>query len=121
MRRLLLLPAIALAALSFTACYAPAPSQPNFSDLVIAANFAPFGQGTVNCMLAIADRESSDNPAARNSSGASGLFQIMLPLHDDMFYAAGYSPSQWADPYANTRAAGQLVLSSGLAPWGGCP
>ena len=73
-------------------------------------------------MTEVAGRESHWDPGAQNGSGASGLFQIMLPLHDDLFYALGVPPDwwHWASPYWNAQAARELWNSSGIAPWGSC-
>jgi hypothetical protein len=120
-RTLALFVAIGVLSIGAVACRpAPGPPEGNFSDAVIAAVFAPDGPGVVQCMLAVADRESTDSPPARNASGASGLFQLELPLHNDLFIAAGYSPASWADPYANARAAKVLFDSSGIGPWRSC-
>lgn len=99
---------------------AAAPGPPPDVAKAIQIAFGSAGQGTVSCMTSIAFRESRWDPGARNSSGASGLFQIMLPLHNDLFYAAGSDPSWWWDPYTNARAARILFDSSGIAPWGSC-
>lgn len=62
-------------------------------------------------------RESRNTPTARNASGASGCFQMMLPLHSRIFSAAGCSSSQWANPVCNTKAAWVLYKSAGTSPW----
>jgi membrane-bound lytic murein transglycosylase MltF len=71
-------------------------------------------------MTDVAGRESHWDPGARNPSGAAGLFQLVLPMHDDLFWALGVSPAAWSDPYWNARAARELWDSSGVAPWGSC-
>jgi len=72
-------------------------------------------------MTNVAGRESGFDPGARNSSGASGLFQLMLPLHNDLFYAVGANPGwDWPNPYWNAKAARVLWNSSGISPWGHC-
>lgn len=64
----------------------------------------------------IAHCESTYNPSARNASGASGLFQIMLPLHNDVFERHGWDPStSWSDPYRNAVVA--FDLSAGGTDW----
>ena len=78
--------------------------------LVFGAEHAPRAQ-------AIAWRESRYQPWARNPSGASGLFQIMLPLHARRFTAAGYAPEQWSDPAVNVTVAYQLFQEQGWQPW----
>jgi hypothetical protein len=62
-------------------------------------------------------RESNNTPTARNRSGASGCFQMMLPLHNNRFYAVGCTPSQWTDPVCNTLAAANLYREAGTSPW----
>lgn len=61
--------------------------------------------------IAIATCESGLNPAARNRSGASGLFQIMMPMHADLFA----NPADVFDPRKNAEAA--FSLSSGGTNW----
>jgi Transglycosylase SLT domain len=102
-------------------CLAPAPSGPSPAvDAAIHAAFDSAGALAVVCMTEVAGRESHWDPGAQNASGASGLFQIMLPLHDDLFSALGVSPAAWNDPYWNAQAARELWNSSGIAPWGSC-
>lgn len=108
-------------ALGAAGCLAPAPSGP--SPAVAAAIQAAFGSAgpeAVVCMTEVAGRESHWDPGAQNSSGASGLFQIVLPLHDDLFWALGVSPAAWSDPYWGAQAARELWNSAGIAPWGSC-
>lgn len=62
-------------------------------------------------------RESRNTPTARNASGASGCFQMMLPLHSRRFSAVGCSPAAWADPVCNVRAAWTLYAEAGTSPW----
>jgi hypothetical protein len=62
-------------------------------------------------------RESRNTPTARNASGASGCFQMMLPLHSRRFTAVGCSPQQWTDPACNTKAAWHLYQETGPSPW----
>jgi len=62
-------------------------------------------------------RESRNTPTARNSSGASGCFQMMLPLHSRLFVSAGCSSAQWSDPVCNTKAAWVLYQAAGTSPW----
>lgn len=63
-------------------------------------------------------RESRNTPAARNPSGASGCWQLMLPLHAHRFLAVGCPTWAWADPVCNTRAAAHLYAAAGMTPWG---
>jgi hypothetical protein len=62
-------------------------------------------------------RESRHTPTARNASGASGCWQIMLPLHSRRFYAVGCNPSQWTDPLCNAKVAYSLFQEVGRSPW----
>jgi len=62
-------------------------------------------------------RESNHIPTARNRSGASGCWQLMLPLHANRFRAVGCDPARWADPLCNNRAAFHLFQEAGRAPW----
>lgn len=105
-------------------CLAPGGAPPGPSPDVanaIQAAFGDLGPGTVSCMTNVAFRESHWDPAARNASGASGLFQLMLPLHDDLFWALGVNPDQaWGVASWNARAARELYDSSGIAPWRSC-
>lgn len=66
-----------------------------------------------NCAhaLAIARCESGLNPLAYNRSGASGLFQVMMPLHEDLFNR----PEDVFDALENSRAA--FTLSHGGTNW----
>lgn len=65
----------------------------------------------------IVHRESRNDPTARNPSGASGCSQLMLPLHNHRFHAVGCSPSQWANPDCNIKAAAHLYREAGRSPW----
>ncbi len=62
-------------------------------------------------------RESRNTPTARNASGASGCFQMMLPLHARRFTAVGCQPSEWTNAACNTKAAWHLYLEAGMSPW----
>ncbi len=111
----------AVLVLGAAGCYAPASSgpPPEVANAINAA-FGDAGPGVVACMTNIAARESGFDPGARNGSGASGLFQILLPLHNDLFYAVGVDPGNWPNPNWNARAARVFWNSSGIAPWGHC-
>lgn len=90
-----------------------APEAPQVSydagsmEAIIADVFGPYAAKAIR----IATCESGLNPNARNRSGASGLFQVMMPMHADLFD----KPSDVFDPYANTRAA--FSLSNGGTSW----
>ena len=67
-------------------------------------------------------RESRCQPDARNVEGASGLFQMMMPLHRQLVAdACGTADPDAAvfDPACNIAAAHALYAGSGRAPWGG--
>lgn len=102
----------------------PAPSAPQtatprsgcgYEDLI--RQTWPASQG--DKAVAVAMRESGCTNTARNPSGASGLFQLMLPMHAQIFEAVGCSADQWADASCNVRAAFALWQGSGWGPWGG--
>lgn len=68
--------------------------------------------------IGIAWRESRCQADARNANEqASGLFQIMLPMHRDLFSDVGCDPSEWADPTCNIEAAWLLYQRAGRQPW----
>ena len=75
------------------------------------------GTGQEERALRIAWRESNWQPWARNPSGARGLFQLMLPLHNDIFRRVGCDPASWADVGCNVAAARSLYDGAGWAPW----
>jgi hypothetical protein len=62
-------------------------------------------------------RESRHTPTAYNPSGASGCWQMMMPLHANRFRAVGCAPSAWADPLCNSKAALHLFREAGRSPW----
>jgi Transglycosylase SLT domain len=112
----------AVLVLGGTGCFSAAGSGPP-ADVAQAIDgaFHDLGPGVVNCMTDIAWRESHWDPGARNSSGASGLFQILLPMHNDLFWALGVNPDDaWGVPRYNALAARELYNSSGISPWGRC-
>lgn len=114
---------VAALGLAAAGCLAPSgapPGPPPAVSAAIQSAFGDLGPGTVSCMTDVAYRESRWDPSARNASGASGLFQLMLPLHNDLFTALGVPPGAWSDPHWNALAARELWNSSGIAPWGRC-
>ena len=63
-------------------------------------------------------RESGNNPSAVSPSGTyRGCMQMGLPLHNDKFRAVGCSPSSWANPDCNIRAAKYLHSIAGWGAW----
>lgn len=78
----------------------------------IAAMIAAVGLPPI--FNAIIAAESGGNVRARNPSGASGLSQIMMPLHAGLVQRYG---GNVFDPMTNLRVAKHLYDESGLAPW----
>lgn len=74
------------------------------------------GTGDETWAVDVAIRESRCQPEARNPSGASGLFQLMMPLHAQLVTDVCGSPAVF-DGHCNIRAARALYAGSGRAPW----
>lgn len=69
-------------------------------------------------LAVVIDRESQWTPRAANPrSGARGLLQLMLPLHNGRFWAVGCSPDLWWVATCNLAAGADLYRSSGQSPW----
>lgn len=89
------------------------------------------GWGSINSDLnkrarAVVKRESNGDAAAHNPSGATGLFQMMTPLHCGSYgIPSGSNCQAWLeDPSNNARAAKALYDANGWTPWassGGIP
>jgi len=63
-------------------------------------------------------RESRNIPTAANSSSsARGCAQLLMSLHSHRYTAVGCSPTQWANPDCNIRAALHLYREAGASPW----
>lgn len=78
------------------------------------------GTGDEHWAVDTAIRESHCQPGARNPSGASGVFQLMLPLHAGLFSEVCLAGALvWDDPGCNIAAARLLYDGSGRRPWGG--
>ena len=107
---ILLLPIIAAAGLA-TACRPAAPAPPPSCPAVIVQTFAPLGQSAQACQVAW--HESRWDPNARNASGASGWFQLMIPLHSDLIAACPFLWRSAFDGPCNAWAAVQLYLGEG--------
>jgi hypothetical protein len=78
-----------------------------------------FGPETVEWAIGIAWRESNCRPDVNSPTGCYSIFQMALPLHRDLYAAAGY-PDWYAaryDPRASIAAAALLYASSGPSPW----
>lgn len=82
-------------------------------EALIQATFGPAAPWASSVVV----RESGCQPGARNPSGSSGLFQLLLPLHDDLLVAAGCTPDEWADMRCNVTAAFLLYQGAGTRPW----
>lgn len=67
--------------------------------------------------ITIAMRESTCDPRAQNPSGASGLFQLMSPLHDDLIAGVCGDAALIWEPSCNIAAALALWNGSGWSPW----
>lgn len=79
----------------------------SFASMVAAVGLPPI-------FNAIIRAESGGNPHARNASGASGLLQIMMPLHQALVARFG---GNVFDPMTNLRVGKYLYDQSGLSPW----
>lgn len=67
---------------------------------------------------AVVKRESGGNPTATNPSGATGLFQMMTPLHCGSYGIPKDGCQDWLkNPYNNARAAKSLYDANGWTPW----
>ena len=69
--------------------------------------------------MSVAMRESRCQPEARNPSGASGLFQLMMPLHRRLVLEVCGEPADELvfSPTCNIAAARALYQGAGRAPW----
>lgn len=85
-------------------------------EQVIREEWAGSGESE-DWLFKIVWRESNFLPWAHNREGASGLWQLMLPMHNDKFVAVGCDPSQWAEARCNARAARYLYSLAGRSPW----
>ena len=73
-----------------------------------------FDPDDVDRAICLMEKESGGNPNARNqSSGASGLMQVM-PSWADVF---GHDPEQLFDPAVNLYVAGQIRERQGWGAW----
>jgi hypothetical protein len=97
------------------------PDQKAKLSTILARN----GWGTPNSELnrrarAVVKRESGGDPKAKNPSGATGLFQMMTPLHCGS-YGIPKPVSEcvtWLeDPDNNAKAAKALHATAGWQPW----
>lgn len=127
---LLTVVAVALLAGTFAACTPGASDAPGragncygHEPANTAIRNAFWDTPDLDYMMHVAHGESGCDPGARNSSGASGIFQIMIPLHNDLFAALAdqgcwpYGFPLWQDAGCNAKAARLLYNSSGRGPW----
>lgn len=94
----------------------PASGSCGYADAIRAA-WADTGDG--EWAVSVAWRESRCGAHARNPSGASGLFQLMMPLHRRLVADVCGEPADDLvfDPACNIAAARALYAGSGRAPW----
>jgi hypothetical protein len=111
--------AIMLASLGAVALPAEAQAQTRggCNPAVVALINRDFPPSARSWAVGVAWRESRCIPTARNRSGASGIFQMMLPLHNAQFRAVGCSPASWRNAACNVAAAAHLFRQNGTRPW----
>lgn len=101
---------------------APAPNNVAAGcDLDTQIRAAWAGTGDEDWAVRVAVRESHCTPGARNASGASGVFQLMMPLHRQLIVDVCGEPADDLvfDATCNIAAARALYAGAGRAPWGG--
>lgn len=59
-------------------------------------------------LMALAERESRCDPTATNGS-CKGLMQVNASCHRDRFAEAGWSYTEWSDPYKNMYVAADYL------------
>ena len=94
----------------------PAGSGCGVADQIRAAwADTPDGEWAVS----VAMRESRCQPEARNPSGASGIFQLMMPLHRRLVADTCGEPADELvfDAACNIAAARALYQGAGRRPW----
>lgn len=75
-----------------------------------------FGADLVDHAMNVARKESGCTDVAYNPSGASGIFQIMMPMHAQLVSDVCGGGSVF-DPYCNTLVAKTMYDGSGWGPW----
>lgn len=75
------------------------------------------GTGDEHWAVDVAIRESHCDPGAYNRSGASGVFQLMMPLHSVLVASVCGSSDKVFEPGCNIAAARVLYDGSGRRPW----
>lgn len=86
---------------------------------VLARNgWGPPTSATNRMARSVVKRESEADPTAKNKSGATGLFQMMTPLHCGSYGIPKDDCVHWLeDPDNNAKAAHALFVSNGWTPW----
>lgn len=95
------------------------PDQRAQLSRVLARNgWGPPNSQTNMMARAVVQRESNGDPNATNPSGATGLFQMMTPLHCGDYGIPRDNCQEWLkDPDNNAKAARQLHRQAGWQPW----
>lgn len=75
------------------------------------------GTGDEHWAVDVAIRESRCNPDAYNQSGATGVFQIMTPLHNNLIAGVCGDPQLVWDATCNISVARTMWDGSGRRPW----
>ncbi len=97
---------------------APTTQCPAEIVALIHQHWDRFGVDVANWAVGIAWRESNCRPDVTSPSNCAGIYQLAVPLHADLFTAAGYDwhTAAWqAEP--NIIVAANLYASSGPGPW----
>lgn len=97
------------------------PDQSAKLSAILARNgWGPSNSDSNRRARAVVQRESNGDPKAKNPSGATGLFQMMTPLHCG-HYGIPKPTSEcvtWLeDPDNNAKAARALFRVAGWQPW----
>lgn len=90
------------------------------ADIValIEKHWGRFGPQVVQWAVGIAWRESNCRPDVTSPSSCAGIYQLAVPLHADLFAAAGFDwhTAAWqAEP--NIIVAANLYAAAGPGPW----
>lgn len=114
-------PILLVALLGVAACGPPAPPGSYRGDECpwsVEIQEAWAGTGDEHWAVDTAIRESRCQEGARNPSGASGIFQMMMPLHARLVRdVCGFDGV--FDARCNITAARALYDGAGRGPWGG--
>lgn len=97
------------------------PDEKAKLSAVLSRNGWGSPNGALNRMArTVVQRESNGDPNAENPSGATGLFQMMTPLHCGSYgipRATGDCKEWLKDPDNNAKAAHALFRANGWEPW----